>query len=192
MPATRSLLPKKARRMKHPAGKYLSCQAGGNTLPAHLPYRKSWPMSLKKAPDTPNAQVLTVDNVIKGVLSSKGTLGRCPTGPCRAEAEPRLPATDRHHTPAASANSTSANTTHTTPTSPATATRHSAMPTSMPVCRRTRATRAATPVRAMTARGGGAESALEAHPGQPRSRYDECQQGRQHEGGKQERPDRES
>ena len=57
------------------------------------------------------------------------------------------------HPPATSATASNAKTTHTTATSPTTATRHNAKPTSMPVCRRMRAARAAMPASAMTAPG---------------------------------------
>jgi hypothetical protein len=49
------------------------------------------------------------------------------------------------------ANASNARTTHTTATSPASAMRHSAKPTSMPVCRRIRAARVAMPTRAILA-----------------------------------------
>ena len=58
------------------------------------------------------------------------------------------------HLPATSATASNAKTTHTTATSPTTAIRHNAKPTSMPVCRRMRAARAAMPTSAMTAPGG--------------------------------------
>jgi len=58
------------------------------------------------------------------------------------------------HPPATSATASNAKTTHTTATSPTTAIRHNAEPTSMPVCRRMRAARAAMPASAMTAPGG--------------------------------------
>ena len=58
------------------------------------------------------------------------------------------------HPPATSATASNAKTTHTTATSPTSAIRHNAKQTSMPVCRRIRAARAAMPASAMTALGG--------------------------------------
>ena len=58
------------------------------------------------------------------------------------------------HPPATSATASNAKTTHTTATSPTTAIRHNAKPTSMPVCRRMRDAKAAMPASAMTAPGG--------------------------------------
>ena len=58
------------------------------------------------------------------------------------------------HPPATSATASNAKTTHTTATSPTNPIRHNAKQTSMPVCRRMRAARAAMPASAMTALGG--------------------------------------